>query len=85
MLVLFHFTAAVTSLAKFGAHCDSLCSSILVLLSRFVCHELNSYKKTETNSRLSERSHKRRNRLAAVEPLEMFPMILILSKAIAKI
>ncbi|KAL9960850.1 hypothetical protein ACROYT_G034355 [Oculina patagonica] len=26
--------AAVTSLAKFGAHCDSLCSSILVLLSR---------------------------------------------------
>ena len=34
-LALF-FSAAVTSLAKFGAHCDSLCSSILVLLSRFV-------------------------------------------------
>lgn len=34
--VLLIFTAAVTSLAKFGAHCDSLCSSILVLLSRFV-------------------------------------------------
>ena len=26
----------MTSLAKFGAHCDSLCSSILVLLSRLV-------------------------------------------------
>lgn len=36
IVILFYFTAAVTSLAKFGAHCDGLCSSILVLLSRFV-------------------------------------------------
>ena len=34
------FSAAVTSLAKFGAHCDNLCSSILVLLSRFVFFNL---------------------------------------------
>ena len=33
---LLYLLAAVTSLAKFGAHCDSLCSSILVLLSRLV-------------------------------------------------
>ena len=35
---LFVFPAAVTSLAKFGASCDDLLESIVVLLDRSVVH-----------------------------------------------
>ena len=31
------FPAAVTALAKFGAHCEELLNSCVVLLERYVC------------------------------------------------